>query len=149
MITVSTTNEKTWDLRFLDVTELVASWSKDPDCKVGAVIVADRRIISTGYNGFVAGDSDWYGCTKEEKLERTIHAELNAILNAGQPVDGFKLYTTKAPCFRCCVYIAQAGISSVHTKAISISGRTWFDSQTRGKAYLEDIGIKYRTLADL
>jgi dCMP deaminase len=48
-----------WDCRFLEMAELVGSWSKDPSTKVGAVIVdKDRRIVSTGYNGFPQGIAD-------------------------------------------------------------------------------------------
>ena len=50
-----------WDNRFVAIAELVADWSKDPGTKVGAVLVQDRRIISTGYNGFPKGTNGWLG----------------------------------------------------------------------------------------
>ena len=47
-----------WDKRFLDLAEYISSWSKDTSSKVGAVIVHNKRIVSTGYNGFPEGYDD-------------------------------------------------------------------------------------------
>lgn len=74
-----------WDHRFLELAELVGSWSKDPSTQVGAVIVdIDNRIVSTGFNGFPRGcldHADTLG-DRDRKLLRTIHAEDNALLFA-------------------------------------------------------------------
>lgn len=105
-----------WEHRFMQVAELVATWSKDPSTKVGAVIVRpDRTICSTGYNGFprgVSDNADLYA-DREVKLARTIHAELNAILTAPEPVIGYYLFVTRPPCANCAAAIIQAGIGKV------------------------------------
>ena len=111
-----------WDERFLELAELVASWSKDPSTKVGAVIADDnRRIVSVGYNGFPQGISDDPAdlANRSVKYERIIHAEMNAILFADRSHfrGGLTLYTWPfSPCSRCASYIVQAGINRVVTR---------------------------------
>lgn len=126
-----------WNRRFLDLALQVATWSKDPDCKVGAVLVADRRVIATGYNGYPSGVPDVYDCEPDKKLELTIHAELNAILNAKEL--GHVLYATKDPCLECCKAIVQAGIMEV------VLGRPepskWAASQQAGLLMLSNLNI--------
>jgi dCMP deaminase len=103
-----------WDRRFLDVAALIATWSKDPSSKVGCVIVRpDNTIASTGYNGYPRGMNDSTVHDRETKLKYTIHAEINAILAAHEPVRGYRLYCTMYPCERCAVQIIQAGIKEV------------------------------------
>lgn len=104
-----------WDTRFMALAEHVATWSKDPTTKVGAVIVRpDRTVASLGYNGPPRGVSDAYSYeNRQRKLARTIHAELNAILSSHVPVAGYTLYVTLPPCDRCAAHIVQAGIKRV------------------------------------
>ncbi len=101
-----------WDVRFLRLAREIATWSKDPSTKVGAVIVgADRHVVSTGYNGFPCGmdDDPCHYADRETKLERIIHAEMNALIRAGG--SGHTIYTWPlAPCPRCTVHLLQAGI---------------------------------------
>lgn len=103
-----------WDDRFLELASLISSWSKDPSTKVGAVIVRpDKTIASIGYNGFPRGTDDTY-TTREEKLLKTVHAELNAILSAREPLHGCTLYVTPlCPCSNCAAAIIQSGITAV------------------------------------
>lgn len=103
-----------WNERFLDLAQLVGSWSKDPSTKVGAVIVRpDRTIASVGFNGFPRNVADVY-TTREDKLMRTVHAEMNAILAAVEPVRGYVLYVSPLfPCANCAAAIIQSGISHV------------------------------------
>lgn len=106
---------KQWDDRYLRIAKEVSGWSKD-DAKVGAVIVKDNRIISTGYNGFPTGvaDSKERLSNKEVKLELVVHAEMNALLVAGRLSDGATLYVFGKPvCARCAASIIQSGISRV------------------------------------
>lgn len=125
-----------WNKRFYQLAQFVASWSKDPECQVGAVIVTpDRRVIATGYNGFPAGVPDRYDCEKDEKNAMTIHAELNAILNARQPLDGCILYCTKDPCLECCKAMVQAGLAQVVLGRADRS-TSWAQSQTAGHILL-------------
>jgi dCMP deaminase len=103
-----------WDQRFLDLAEMVGKWSKDPSTKVGAVIVRpDRTVASLGYNGFPRGVDDVY-LSREHKLLRTVHAEMNAILSAREPLWGYTIYVTPlCPCANCAAAIIQAGIFKV------------------------------------
>lgn len=105
-----------WDRRFLGLANLVATWSKDPSTGVGAVIVdAKNRIVSMGFNGFprAVRDDEAALNNRDEKLRRTIHAEANAILFAGRPVEGCTIYVTHPPCAKCAATIIQAGIARV------------------------------------
>lgn len=112
-----------WDEFFMGVAELAAKRSKDPKTRVGAVLVRNNRIISTGYNGMPYTkklDNDQvYSWSKNEeaKLNKhsyVVHAELNAILNARQSVEGCTLYCTLLPCNECAKAIVQSGIKSVY-----------------------------------
>lgn len=109
-----------WDSYFMGVAKMISMRSKDPSCKVGACIVRDNKILSTGYNGFPRGLSDKdYPWTKgseketENKYFYVVHAELNAILNSNNNVSNSTLYVTKFPCNECCKAIIQSGIKSV------------------------------------
>lgn len=108
-----------WGNRFLELAEHVATWSKDPRTKVGAVITDDlNRIIGIGYNGFPRGvvDSPALYQDRESKLQRVVHAEANAILNSNTSVRGCKLYVTLPPCNECAKIIIQSGIAEVHVE---------------------------------
>ncbi len=108
-----------WDEYFMSVALLASMRSKDPNTQVGACIVGeDKRIISTGYNGFPRGCSDdefpWNRDGEETKYPYVVHAELNAILNAGgRNLNGSKLYVALFPCNECAKAIIQAGIKEV------------------------------------
>jgi dCMP deaminase len=104
-----------WDRRYLELARHIAGWSKDPSTQVGAVLVDDLGRVTPGYNGFPRGLSDSaeiYG-DRERKYQRVIHAEMNAILNAGS-ARGMTLYTSSfPPCSRCAAHVIQAGIKRV------------------------------------
>lgn len=112
-----------WDEFFMGVADLAAKRSKDPKTRVGAVLVRDNKIISTGYNGMPYTskniDNDQiYSWSKNEdaKLNKhsyVVHAELNAILNAEQSVKGCTLYCTLLPCNECAKAIVQSKIKKV------------------------------------
>lgn len=103
-----------WHQRFLDLSSHIGNWSKDPSTKVGAVIVRpDRTIASVGYNGFPRSVKDTY-TTRDDKLLRTVHAEMNAILSAREPLHGYTLFVSPLyPCSNCAAHIIQAGIKYV------------------------------------
>lgn len=107
-----------WDWRFLDLAEHIASWSKDPRTKVGAVIVDQKkRVVSLGYNGFPRGVSD-YENRYENRTKKHLfvaHAERNALDNAPLMVDGCVLYVPLMPCNECAKSIVQKGIKTVVT----------------------------------
>ena len=109
-----------WDQYFMNIAQVVASRSTCPRKFVGAVIVRDRTILSTGYNGSIRGlphCSD-VGCVMEEgHCISTVHAEANAIIQAarnGVSIGGAEIYTTASPCWPCFKLIANAGLSRVY-----------------------------------
>ena len=108
-----------WDEYFMGVALLAAMRSKDPNTQVGCCIVdAEKRILSTGYNGFPTGCSDddfpWDRTGEETKYPFVVHAELNAILNAhGKNLVGARLYVALFPCNECAKAIIQSGIREV------------------------------------
>ena len=111
-----------WDEYFMGVALLAAQRSKDPNTQVGACIVnKNKRILSTGYNGFPYGCSDdlfpWEREGDETKYKYVVHAELNAILNAGgKSLDGARLYVDLFPCNECAKAIIQSGIVYLYDK---------------------------------
>lgn len=110
-----------WDEYFMGVALLASYRSKDPNTTVGACIVSpEKKILSTGYNGFPRGCSDdefpWEreGDFGDTKYPYVVHAELNAILNAnGQNLKGATVYVDLFPCNECAKAIIQSGISRV------------------------------------
>ena len=116
-----------WDDYFLQLAELVASRSTCMRRQVGAVLVRNERIISTGYNGAPKGLKHCRetGCLREKlgipsgqryELCRGVHAEQNAIINCalyGVATEGAVLYCTNQPCIICARMIINAGIIKV------------------------------------
>lgn len=109
-----------WDTRFMRLAREIASWSKDPSSKIGAVIVNDdRRILATGYNGFPKGimDTEERLNNREEKYPRIVHAEMNALMNAlysGVSLKDSTIYVYGLPiCPECTKSIISAGIKRV------------------------------------
>ena len=103
-----------WDKRFLDMAEMLGSWSKDKDYKVGAVIVdQNNRIVSTGYNGLPMNVSDSVEIYSDDNRV-VIHAEQNALLFAKQGLVGCTIYTAPlTTCAHCAASIIQSGITKV------------------------------------
>jgi dCMP deaminase len=115
-----------WDLRFLELVDLVSTWSKDRSTQVGAVIVEpkSRVILSTGYNGMARGiDDDIEGRhVRPEKYLWTEHAERNAIFHAarhGIKLEGATMYLRWTPCSDCARAIIQAGLARVVCAPVS------------------------------
>ena len=107
---------KKWHMRFLEMAELVGSWSKDPSTKVGAVIVDDnRRVICLGYNGFPKGVADNERLEdREEKYKMIVHAERNALLFSNSDLTNCTMFTYPfMPCPVCAGMIIQSGIKRV------------------------------------
>jgi len=107
-----------WDQRFFDLAKHVAEWSKDPNTKVGAVIVNDlRQVVSIGYNGFPRGVQDNPGRyeNRECKHAFVVHAERNALDNAFTEVRGTTMYVTHFPCNECAKGILQKGVKRIFT----------------------------------
>jgi len=116
-----------WDDYFMDIANLVKTRSTCRRRQVGALIVKDRKILSTGYNGAPTGCAHCLdiGCLREElnipsgqrhELCRGIHAEQNAIVqaaNSGTSVKGGTMYVTHQPCVLCAKMIINAGIEKI------------------------------------
>ena len=106
-----------WQDRFLELAAFIAQWSKDPSTKTGAVIVrGDKSIVSLGYNGFpkFLDDSPHDYEDREIKYSKIIHAEMNAILYAKEPLYEAILFTWPfMSCDRCAVHVIQSGITEV------------------------------------
>lgn len=140
-----------WHIRFLQFATLVASWSKDPSTKVGCVLVKNRRVISTGYNGFPKGISDDLSRLndREKKYEITVHAEVNSITNAalhGVSTDGASAYVTFSPCSRCASVLINAGIKEVYVASGQDVPERWLDNFTLARTILAEAGVLYHLL---
>ncbi|KXK20032.1 MAG: dCMP deaminase family protein [Fimbriimonadaceae bacterium] len=115
-----------WDDYFMQIAHLVKTRATCPRRQVGAVIVRERRILATGYNGAPRGlqhcpdggpEHDWpRGCMKAGHCIRSLHAEQNALLQAamiGIACQGATMYVTCQPCNTCAKMIINAGIERV------------------------------------
>ncbi len=116
-----------WQTYFMDIAELVASRSTCIRRHVGAVIVKDNRILSTGYNGTPTGIRHCLerGCLRDEleipsgqrhELCRGLHAEQNAIIQAashGVTINGGEIYCTNQPCIICAKMIINSGLKKI------------------------------------
>jgi len=130
----------------MEMAQLVSSWSRDPGTKVGCVLVLNKHVLSVGYNGFPTGiqdlsdrfdDRDW-------KLAVTVHAEVNAILNAGKHgarTEGATLYTTFPPCSNCASAIIQAGVVRVVCPSLSTAPERWKTNFELGQSLLHEVGV--------
>ncbi|OPY69147.1 MAG: tRNA-specific adenosine deaminase [Syntrophorhabdaceae bacterium PtaU1.Bin034] len=116
-----------WDPYFMEIAEIVAKRSTCMRRSVGALIVKNRRILSTGYNGAPSGLEHCrdVGCVREKRnvasgerheLCRGLHAEQNAIIQAayhGVPINKSVIYSTHLPCSICVKMIINAGIIQI------------------------------------
>lgn len=111
----------TWDEFFMFSAKIASERSKDPNTNVGSVIVNnDKRIISSGYNGFFKGLSDdsglWGKNNSDSTLDKyhyVVHSEMNSILSSKQDCTGFTMYCTHMPCTECAKIIVQSGIKTI------------------------------------
>jgi dCMP deaminase len=128
-----------WNEYFMGIAHQAATRSTCARKHVGAVIVRDRTVLSTGYNGSLRGlpHCEDVGCVVEDgHCVTTVHAEANAILQAarnGVSIAGAELYTTASPCWNCFKLIANAGISRI------FYGEFYRDERSREVA--QQIGI--------
>lgn len=139
-----------WDHRFIEMAELVSTWSKDPSTKCGAVVVRpDKTIASVGFNGFPMGTSDaseFYE-NRDLKYSRVVHAEVNAVIHAREPLHGYTIYTWPSgfsgSCDRCAAVIIQAGIRRlVHIRGESDFASRWREAGERALQMYEEAGVE-------
>ena len=118
-----------WDEYFMKIAQVVATRSTCVRRKVGAVLVREKRILTTGYNGAPSGlaHCEETGCMREKlqvpagerhELCRGLHAEMNALVQAaihGVRVEGSTLYCTNSPCALCAKMLINIGVKRVYT----------------------------------
>ncbi|KAB2925259.1 MAG: deaminase [Bacteroidetes bacterium] len=129
-----------WHEYFMNIAEQVATRSTCGRKHVGAVIVRDKTILSTGYNGSLRGaphcdDADHD--MENGHCVRTVHAEANAVAQAakhGVGIDQSEIYVTASPCLTCFKLIANAGITKIHYKE--------FYRDERITEYAKQAGVK-------
>ncbi|MCH8274961.1 MAG: dCMP deaminase family protein [Armatimonadetes bacterium] len=107
-----------WDIYFMEIAKTVSTRATCRRRSVGAVIVRDRRILTTGYNGAPRGvpHCEEYGCDITERCQLAAHAEQNAIAQAalnGVSCEDATLYVTCQPCTGCAKMLINAGIRRV------------------------------------
>jgi dCMP deaminase len=139
------------DWRYIEMADLVGTWSKDRSRKVGCVVVGpNKEVRSTGYNGFPRRVSD----VIEERHKRpakymwTEHAERNAIYNAarvGIPLEGCTIYMAWFPCIDCARAIVQSGITTlVSASQPDLNDPKYGEEFRTGLQLLKEAGIAYR-----
>ncbi len=140
-----------WEEYFMDIARLVSRRSTCLRRQVGAVIVKDKNILATGYNGTPSGITHCSetGCLREQlkipsgerhELCRGLHAEQNVIVQAakhGINIDGATLYCTNSPCIICSKMIINAGIKRI----VYLDGYP----DILSKDILAESGIEFRT----
>lgn len=129
----------------LDLADHAARRSRDPSTKVGAVILRpDNTVASMGYNGFPRKTNDDIEIylDRPRKLLRTVHAELNAILTAREPLHGYTLYVSPLfSCSNCAASIIQAGITKVVCRMPKDAGIRWKESFDEAKSLFAEAGV--------
>jgi len=134
-----TAHRVSWDRYFMNLAIQAATRSTCPRKHVGAVIVRDRSLLSTGYNGSIreAPHCTDIGCLMvNDHCVRTVHAEANALVQAarnGVRLEGAEIYVTASPCFNCFKLIVNAGIRTIHY------GEFYRDDQVL--RFAEELGI--------
>src|SRR5690348_6374056 len=117
---IPSVDRPSWDEYFMNIARAVASRSTCSRRSVGALVVKDKRILATGYNGAPAGlrhcDHTDGGDMRDGHCARSTHAEQNAIVQAakyGTPIDGSTVYCTDQPCLTCAKLLVNAGVRRV------------------------------------
>ena len=145
-----------WDSKFMAMAENVATWSKDPSSKIGAIAVSDDYdVLSIGYNGFPRGvlDTPERLNNRDIKLKLVVHAEQNCIYNSsrnGVSLKGSTLYVHGLPtCFECAKAVIQSGIKCVVVSEKAIKKSEFWEQQWEmSKVLLDEANIKYEVFID-
>lgn len=149
-----------WDKHFLGLAEYHSRLSKDPNTRVGSVIVGpDRELLSAGFNGFPRGiaDTEKRLNDRDLKLKLVVHAEMNALLAAarlGVRLKGCTLYLAATdnsgliwggpPCTRCTVEIIQVGIGEIVSYPSKAIPSKWHNDLMLARDLITEAGIYYR-----
>ena len=138
---------KRWGDRYLHLAKEISTWSKDPSTKVGAVVIGDNgEVLTQGFNGFPRGiqDSSPRLKDRERKYKLVVHAEMNAIYNAGLngvSLKGSTIYVYGCPiCNECAKGIIQVGIKKVVAmRPPSVDLDRWDESIKMPKLCLKNV----------
>lgn len=144
-------NYISFDELFMRMVYLTATKSKDPSSKIGAVIVKDNRVISTGYNGFPIGvddDESRYN-NRDIKYKLVVHAEHNAILASarfGISTLDCTLYTNGLPCNSCMKAVIQSGIKEIviHSLWPEMKHSDWEELSKASQIMVTESNVKVR-----
>lgn len=138
-----------WDQKYIELSELVAGWSKDPSSKIGAVAVSPKgQVLSTGYNGFPRNieDTPERLNNRDLKYKYIVHAEKNVIYNAtynGVSLDGSTLYVFGLPCCdQCALGITQVGVKRVVMRGDPNNER-WKESWKKSQEIFDEANIEW------
>jgi dCMP deaminase len=141
---------KAWGNRYTCLAKEISTWSKDPSTQVGAVVIGNNgEVLSQGYNGFPRGIKDTAARLKdrERKYNLVVHAEMNAIYNAGLngvSLKGSTLYVYGLPvCNECAKGIIQVGIDKVIATRPADYNEKWDDSIKDAKALFKEAEVDY------
>lgn len=133
-----------WDLYYLDIALAVSMGSKDPNRKVGAILVTkDKRQLSFGYNGFPANMPDLKSYLKDKDFKNLhmVHAEDNCLRQAPFPTEGCSLYVTRFPCEHCAEKIAKAKVARLVAPKPDLEHPTWGPSWERSLDLFAQSGV--------
>ena len=131
-----------WDRYFMDIANQVSKRATCPRRQVGAVIVKDKRMLATGYNGSPPGlphcvdDGCWI---EDNHCVRVVHAEVNAVVQGaryGVPLEGSECYCTTLPCLGCAKVLVSAGVR-----------RVVYGSDYRPSEHLDELGLEMEFLS--
>jgi dCMP deaminase len=136
-----------WDVFFMGMAQYMASASKDPSTKTGAVFVSpDKTDVVLGFNGFPKRmkDSPERYANREDKYIRIIHCEMNAVLHAKRDLTGYTLYTWPfLSCDRCSPHMIEVGIArAVAPKAVGEQKTRWEPTFVKTRSYFAEAGIE-------
>jgi dCMP deaminase len=133
-----------WHRLFMAQARLMAGMSKDPSTRVGCVLAKNGHQVGAGYNGFPRGIADDHRLLdRDAKYKLIIHAEMNAILDAGHRAHDSTLYLygfSGAPCGDCVKHVIQAGIKHVVACGPPMPER-WVDEVAQSRETLLEAGI--------
>tara|TARA_B100001063_G_scaffold121412_1_gene113362 strand:+ start:1218 stop:1646 length:429 start_codon:yes stop_codon:yes gene_type:complete len=141
-----------WDKRYIGLAKHIATWSKDPSTKIGAVAIGEKgQVLAQGYNGFPRGitDSDDRLMDRETKYKYVVHAEMNCIYNAtynGVSLQGATIYIYGLPvCHECAKGLIQVGIKRVVYKSDMIPAK-WAESNKQTIELFSEADISYERI---
>ena len=139
-----------WDVRFMEMAELVSTWSMDKKRKVGVVIVNENNmVLSIGYNSFASkiNENLEYRHIKPIKNFYVEHGERNAIFNAakhGVKLNNSTMYVSWFPCSECCRAIIQSGVKTVVCVRPDYSDDSWGETFKVSTDMFDESGIEIK-----